>query len=152
MRPHTHAPLGAAGRAALSPWSRRVVAVCVIIAAAVVAHAVLRQPSDTNVQNAQAEQPALAAACLQWHQAASEAVARLAQSASDSDLRMASDGIFRMRRARRNCEEGWVALACQDYHAVTRNLPGYANTRDEPFVACRRSAEGVSGIGTQRLP
>jgi len=25
-----------------------------------------------------------------------------------------------MRRARRNCERGWVALACQDYQAIAR--------------------------------
>lgn len=152
MRPHTHAPVAAAGRTTLSPWSRRVIAICVIIVAAVVAHAVLQRQSDANVQNAQAEQPALAAACLQWHQAAGEAVARLAQSATDSDLRLASDAIFRMRRARRNCEEGWVALACQDYYAVVRNLPGHANTRDESVFACRSSAAGANGMGAWRRP
>jgi hypothetical protein len=145
MRPQSHAPLVGAGRTAVSAWSRRMLAICAVTAAAMMTHSALYQHSDINVQNTRTEQPALTASCMQWHQAASEAVARLAQSTIDSDLRQAHDAIFRMRRARRNCEEGWVGLACQDYYAVTRNLTGYASTHDEPFFACRRSAGHVDG-------
>jgi hypothetical protein len=31
-----------------------------------------------------------------------------------------------MRRARRNCELGQFAQACEDYHAVATSLPGHA--------------------------
>jgi hypothetical protein len=63
--------------------------------------------------------------CMQWHLAAGAAVSRLIQSTRDADLLLVSDSVFRMRRARRNCEAGWVTLACQDYHAVTAGSPGY---------------------------
>lgn len=145
MRPQSHAPLAAAGRTAISPWSRRMLAVCAVTAAAMMAHSVLYQHSEVSGRNARTEQPVLAASCMQWHQAASNAVARLAQSTIDSDLRQAHDAIFRMRRARRNCEEGWVGLACHDYYAVARNLTGYANAYEEAVFACRRSAGHADG-------
>lgn len=63
--------------------------------------------------------------CMQWHLAAGAAVSRLIQSTRDADLLLLSDSVFRMRRARRNCEAGWMTLACQDYHAVTTSTPGY---------------------------
>ena len=56
------------------------------------------------------------------------AVSRLVQSTREADLLQVSDSVFRMRRARRNCEMGWVTLACQDYHAVAAGMPGYAMT------------------------
>ena len=151
MRPQSHAPLVGADRTALSPASRWLIAVAAVITAAVMAHSALYQHSDINSQSAKTEQPELAASCMQWHQAASEAVARLAQSVIDADLRQANDAIFRMRRARRNCEEGWVGLACQDYYAVARNLSGYAGTHDEPFFACRSdAAAGIRPIKLQQ--
>jgi hypothetical protein len=143
MRPQSHAPLAAARRAAIWPWSRRALAIGLIVAAVLIGHSVLYQHSDAYVQSTKTEQAALAAPCMHWHQAAGEAVARLAQSTTDADLRQANDAIFRMRRGRRNCEEGWVGLACQDYYAVARRLPGYAH--GEPFFACQRSAEDAGG-------
>jgi hypothetical protein len=92
-------------------------------------------------QAAQMEEKRLSPACLQWHQAASAVVGRLAESTRDSDLRQIHDAVFRLRRARRNCEAGWLTLACQDYHAVARSLPGRINIHDESLFACRRSAE-----------
>jgi hypothetical protein len=56
--------------------------------------------------------------CMDWDDAASDAIIQLVQSKSDSDLRQVSNAVFQMRRARRNCEGGWVALACQDYQAI----------------------------------
>ena len=56
-------------------------------------------------------------------------VSRLAQSTSDSDLRRINDSIFRMRRARRNCEAGWFELACQDYLAVAATGENQAISR-----------------------
>src|SRR6185503_12344422 len=76
--------------------------------------------------------------CMQWHVAASTVVSRLLQSTRDSDLLQVSDSVFRMRRARRNCETGWVTLACQDYHAVAASIPGYAMTNQ--LFPCSRIA------------
>jgi hypothetical protein len=49
--------------------------------------------------------------CDKLDSRAAAVVAGLAADASD-------DGVFRLRRARRNCRTGWVSLACQDYQAL----------------------------------
>jgi len=76
---------------------------------------------------------------MQWHLAASTAVSRLVHSTRDADLRRVNDSIFRMRRARRNCEAGWFGLACQDYSAVAASTPRDV-TKQQP-VPCLRVAE-----------
>ena len=68
----------------------------------------------------------LARTCLQWHMAASAVVSRQIQRTRDVDLVYVSNSIERMRRARRNCELGQFAHACEDYHAVATSLPGHA--------------------------
>ena len=86
---------------------------------------------DTNPQQ-------LARTCLQWHLAASAVVSRQIQSTRDVDLIFVSNSIDRMRRARRNCELGEIAQACEDYHAVASGLPGFAMSND--LFACSRVA------------
>ncbi len=56
--------------------------------------------------------------CRSWDGKAADSLARLVHGTSDAALRQAGDALFRLRRARRNCREGWLALACQDYQAV----------------------------------
>lgn len=80
--------------------------------------------------------------CLQWHLAAGAAVSRLVKSTRDADLMQVNDAVFRIRRARRNCEAGWVALACQDYHAVAAGIPGQVMNRH--MFPCARLAESAS--------
>jgi hypothetical protein len=87
---------------------------------------VFRDGTTSDADNV--EQQKLARACMQWHLAAGAVVSRLVQSTRDADLLQVNDSVFRMRRARRNCEAGWVTLACQDYHAVAAVTPGYAMT------------------------
>jgi hypothetical protein len=84
------------------------------------------------------EKQKFARACMQWHLAAGATVSRLLQSTRDADLLLVNDSVFRMRRARRNCEAGWVTLACQDYHAVAASTPGYAMTSQ--MFPCSRIA------------
>jgi hypothetical protein len=62
-----------------------------------------------------------ASECAQWEAAAAGAVLSLVKGREDAHLRQAGDAIFRMRRARRNCEAGWVRLACLDYRAIERS-------------------------------
>jgi len=140
MRPRLHALLTPADRAAVSTWSRRLVAGCVFVAGALLLYSIFSQQSESKAQTAGMGGQTLAPSCVRWHQAASAAVARLVESTRDSDLRQVNDAIFRMRRALRNCEEGWFSLACQDYHWVARNLPGHPETNEESLFACRRSA------------
>ena len=75
---------------------------------------------------------------LQWHLAASAVVSRQVQSTRDVDLLFVSNSIDRMRRARRNCELGEIAQACEDYRAVASSLPGFAMSND--LFACSRIA------------
>ena len=87
----------------------------------------------------ESEKQRLTRTCAQWHLAASTVVAQLVHSTSDADLRQVNDSIFRMRRARRNCEAGWFALACQDYFAVASSTPSYVTA--QRLFPCKRVAE-----------
>jgi hypothetical protein len=58
-------------------------------------------------------------ACQSWDSAAVTAVEQMSGGAGDLARMRVSESQFRLRRARRNCREGWVNLACQDYRAVT---------------------------------
>ena len=62
--------------------------------------------------------------CAHWDGRAAEAVAGLVRDASDVSLRAAGDALFRLRRARRNCRAGWLALSCGDYRAIVRGQSG----------------------------
>jgi len=59
--------------------------------------------------------------CAHWDGKAADALARLLHETSDGSLRQAGDALFRLRRARRNCRAGWLALSCRDYHAIVRS-------------------------------
>ncbi len=82
-------------------------------------------------------------ACRQWHRIAGEAVAYTVRSMRDADLRQLNDAIFRLRRARRNCEEGWLASACRDYRAVAMSAPAAMSVEQISQFACRPVAERV---------
>jgi hypothetical protein len=135
MRPR---PYALAGYVPVSTWSRNAIAALVFAAGVLLLHAVFSHQSGPRVQLAEIGDQALS--CTEWHHAASAAVAQLAESTRDADLRQVSDAVFRMRRARQNCEEGWFVLACQDYYSVARNLPGFVGTNEESSFTCRRSA------------
>ena len=94
-----------------------------------------------------ADKQKVARMCMQWHFAASAVVARLMHSTRDSDLARAGDAVFRMRRANRNCDAGWVTLACQDYRSVAAGLPGHATSRD--LFPCARLLESET-VGQNR--
>ena len=68
----------------------------------------------------------LAPACARWDERASETIARLLREGKrDADLQRVNDAVFRIRRARRNCQAGWITLACQDYSVIIRKVPGF---------------------------
>lgn len=96
--------------------------------------------ADSDVQRQK-----LARTCLQWHLAASAVVSRQVQSVRDDDLLNVSNSVDRMRQARRNCELGEFARACQDYHAVATSLPGHAMTNI--LFPCERVA--VSAVNRE---
>jgi hypothetical protein len=59
-------------------------------------------------------------ACARWDHMAADVVAHLVHEPTDASLRQAGDALFRMRRGRSNCRSGWLALSCQEYHAIVR--------------------------------
>jgi hypothetical protein len=66
--------------------------------------------------NGHAGNAALDPACTSWDAAASAAIDTSGIGASAR--LQANEQNFRLRRARRNCREGWLNLACQDYRAI----------------------------------
>jgi hypothetical protein len=56
-------------------------------------------------------------ACTTWDAAASAVVGLTGDSAQ-----RVNEATFRLKRARRNCQEGWVNLACHDYQAVINGI------------------------------
>jgi hypothetical protein len=114
-------PLGTADRAAMATWSRRKFGLCALVLAAVIAWpSIQRLGGDDEEANVAPR----AAACLDWDAAARGAVGQLVNGPRDLDLRQVGDAVFRMRRARRNCQAGWINLACRDYDAIVRGTPG----------------------------
>lgn len=99
------------------PW--RTVAVCTLTATAVFS-VIAARPEVHEARSAPARAVALNAACAQWDEVASQAIAALLRDANDVDLRRASDAIFLLRRARRHCDAGWIQLACLDYRGILR--------------------------------
>ena len=128
MRPRLLVKLTNADRAVVAVWRRWMFGVYGIAAVAVWAVSLLVQAVEQDAQAFAQHRPSTSP-CMEWDDAASDAIIRLVQSRSDSDLRQVSDAVSQMRRARRNCEGGWVALACQDYQAIVRgSAPGLAGT------------------------
>ena len=84
--------------------------------------------AETVQQHAQS--PTFAWRCASWDEAASRAMSQLAQASPDVNVRLVSDSIAGMRRARRLCALGSLADACLEYdaviHSVQRRLQGGA--------------------------
>jgi uncharacterized protein YcbX len=140
MRPRIHVKLTDAERAEVAVWSRRMLGVYGIAAVAVWVVSLLVQAVEQDAQAFAQHRPSTAP-CMGWDDAASDAIIRLVQSKSDSDLRQVSNAVFQMRRARRNCEGGWVALACQDYQAIVRgSAPALAAASICPTTLARDDA------------
>jgi hypothetical protein len=127
ISPRRHVPIMAINRSVGSDW-RRAIGGLAALAFIVALVSALSFRSSATLAEGDADRQKFARTCMQWHLAAGAVVSRLVQSTRDADLVQVNDSVFRMRRARRNCEAGWVALACQDYHAVAAALPGHAMT------------------------
>src|SRR5262249_59066658 len=117
MRPRIHVRLTDADRAVVAIWSRRVLGIYAIAAVALWAVALVLQAFEQDTLAFAQHRPSTSP-CMDWDDAASNAIIRLVQSRSDSDLRQVSNAVSQMRRARRNCEGGWLALACADYQGI----------------------------------
>ena len=137
MPPRTQVSITSLNRSIAATGSRRTWCMLATVAVVALLSTVLFR-HDATSNDGNAEKQKFARACMQWHLAAGAVVSRLVQSIRDADLVQVNDSVFRMRRARRNCEAGWVTLACQDYHAVVAGTPGYAMTNQ--LFPCSRVA------------
>lgn len=61
---------------------------------------------------------ALASECAALDERASAKLALLVTDQSELAQTMLGDALFRLRRARSHCRNGWVTLARQDYNAL----------------------------------
>ncbi len=154
MRPRIHVALTPAEQAVHSTWSCRTLGVCALIAVAMIAISATNRHVDDVALAAHAEAPMALQSCARWHEAAGDAVSQLTQTMRDADLRQVGDAIFRMRRALRNCEMGWFKLACQDYQAVVKGVPGYLNPQYVPSFGCLTLFQGqdARATGSERMP
>jgi hypothetical protein len=82
--------------------------------------------------------------CIIWEDAASRAVAALVHGYPEPDLQQISDAVSRMRRARRNCETGWTASACQDYQAVIHGVTSRATSIADALSICAPLSVGTT--------
>lgn len=135
--PRQYVSMTSMNRSIVSTGSRQTLGMLAIFAVVALLSTIVFRP-DANSGNGDVEKQRSARTCMQWHLAAGAVVSRLVQSTRDADLVQVNDSVFRMRRARRNCEAGWVTLACQDYHAVVASTPGHAMTNQ--LFPCSRVA------------
>lgn len=131
--------------------SRWVLAMSAIALAGVVGAMTMGEEADVPEQRADR---AVASECQSWRDEARRAVAGIALHGGDADLHQIGDVVFRMRRASRNCQAGWLTLACQDYRAVVTmaasrvSIPlGMPQCKDP---ALRSTA--LEGVTTGRAP
>ncbi len=122
--------LTAAEQATLSRWSIAASSPLALLALLLAGAALVTTPPEIR---SRAQQTAATETCSPWDTAARDALATLVREPGDEALRQVGDAVFRLRRARRNCEHGWVRLACQDYHAVMRANGGTPLPADSPI-------------------
>ncbi len=136
--PRPYALVTSMNRSAVaSAGSRPMLGTLVLLGIAAFLSTLIFEPAASD--DAAGERQRLARSCVQWHVAAAAVVSRLVQSTRDADLVQVNDSVFRMRRARRNCEAGWFVLACQDYHAVATGAPGVV--MGNQVFSCSRVAD-----------
>jgi hypothetical protein len=141
MRPRCPIRLTPAEQTTSAIWSRCTLGTLALLTAAVVLLPIFWGPPNAAIEARAAEDHA-ASACAHWDELASEAIVRLVQQGKhDAELRQVSDAVFRMRRARRNCQMNWVGLACHDYHAIVQGVPGITDPWPLSSSVCGLAAD-----------
>jgi hypothetical protein len=110
-------------------WLRPALAVGVLALSIVLALPLLRG-GEGSASGVLGRGPSPGPSCGLWDDQVTAAIAeRVRASRGDDELRQLADAIFRLRRARRNCAEGWVGVACRDYQAIMRAAPAPSGVR-----------------------
>jgi hypothetical protein len=141
MRPRCPIRLTPAEQTTSTIWSRCILGTLTVLTAAVVLLPIFWGAPNSAI-GARAAEGQAAHACARWDELASEAIVRLVQQGKhDIELRQVSDAVFRMRRARRNCQMNWVGLACHDYHAIVQGTPGITDPWPLASSVCGLAAD-----------
>lgn len=89
--------------------------------------------------------------CVLWDSQAGEAITRRVQDGTDDfNLRRLGESIFRMRRARHSCKLGLIRMACQDYIAIIRDVPGISTDWTGSHVVCPLAMADESKSASQQ--
>ncbi len=127
MRPRLTVVLTPNERQIANAWSRYMLAVALAIGAGVIVSSMFLPRSDEALVAATEERP-MSPACTVWHAAAGDSAADLARSAeAEEDFRRVNEIVFKLRRGLRNCQAGWLKLACEDFRTVVHARPDPAS-------------------------
>jgi hypothetical protein len=117
--------------------------VVAVLAASVVLLPIFKTHSDPSIK-AQAAQAGTASVCTNWDERAKTAIASLLERTShEGEPRQVAEAMERLRRARRNCQIDWIALACQEYHAIVHGS-GMSSSRPTSPGVCGLALEDRS--------
>jgi hypothetical protein len=128
-------------RAIIAKWSAWTISVTSLVCSLVLFLPIFERPLTNNLGATPIEQT-LGSTCAPWDDIAKEAIARVERSKQDTDLHQLDDMTFRMRRARRSCQMGLIAVACQDYRAIVRTVPEFIEPAMEASWSCWPLASG----------
>lgn len=84
MRPRIHVPLSPSDRKVARTWTRRMLAVCVLIAAAIIGYSMINQTTTTALRNVGEKKQARADDCEQRSPAPADAVTTTTVSRSST--------------------------------------------------------------------
>lgn len=139
MRPRIHVLLNPNEQLVVSTWSRRMGGALITILVIFVAWQMFSRHADTGISAYASERPS-DPTCIAWDARASDAIVSFVQgNKQDIDLKHVSGMIAQMRKARRNCQLGWINLACEDYRAIVR---GAIEPRSDVSLECRSTVAG----------
>jgi hypothetical protein len=114
----------------------------VLVALAVAGPSTLRAAETVGGNGVQRPPPAFASRCAPWDEAAGRVISQRAQTTPDVDVRLVSESIAGIRRARRLCALGSLTDACLEYDAVIRSVQRRLQTGALPPM-CRSIAAEV---------
>ena len=116
-------------------WSRyRLAGAAMAVAMIAIAPAFSR--SSAGVPGEKVEHAAPAAVCAQWDGIAKAALISTIRDGQDRDLRQAEDTLVQLRRARRNCQMGWLKTACLDFNAIAQGKARFQLAGAQAPIAC----------------
>jgi hypothetical protein len=115
--------------------------VVAVLAASVVLLPIFKTHSDPSIK-AQAAQAGAASVCMDWDERAKTAIASMPErTRHEVATRQVAEAMERLRRARRNCQIDWIALACQEYHAIIHGVGGMSSSRPSSPGMCGLALE-----------